>query len=458
LLHLSVMTRQPRARFLLHQATRKRLVRVALLFLGVIPAVFMGIATLVYWSPYYQSRLKKDWESRVTANLGVRVLSGGFGLLGPGQFVATDVVLFHPETDVPMAKVRQVAGLIKPQGWSIVLEDPKLDASQLQSTLGLLHDGFLCKPQTRERMLAISVPNGLEVHHHSGLTKLGQVEILMKPTENRSAIVSRFAYAEQPFGEIQLQVVRDHSPDNLSTRIEVRSPKSWIACSNFSEHIPWVKALGETAQFRGLLKAQWSTHGWDAIVEGEFDRVQFARMTSSVGSPFKGLGSVSLGSLNLCDGQIVYAQGRLDCQQGSFQADWIQKAAQWLQLPAKWEATLSESQLIDAFAVTFELSPEGLRLGGQLPGPSQWPPVALKLSQATLCTPQAPIPLTSLVAAFQAIPGPANQGSSAVDLNAMYLASILPWPKSVSETQKQPSEQQVSRLSHAQAGPENPVR
>ena len=443
---------------MLHQATRKRLVRAVLLLVGLAPCLLIGLATILYWSPYYQSRLKKDWESRVTANLGVRVLTGSFRLLGPQQFVANDVVLYHPETDVPMAKIRQVAGVIKPIGWSIVLDAPRLDASQLEATLGLLHDGFLCKPQTRERMLAISVPNGLQLHHLNGVTELSQVEILMKPTETRSVIVSKFAYADQPFGDIQLQVVRDHAPNHLSTRIEIRSPNAWIACSNFSEQIPWAKTLGNAAQFRGLLRAQWGPHGSDAIVEGEFDRVEFAKITSTVGSPFKGLGNVSLDQLNLSDGQIVYAQGRLECQQGSFQTQWIQKVAQWLELPSKWDSQLTENQAIDALSVSFELGPQGLRLGGQLPGPSQWPPVAIKLSQATLCTPKTPVPLTNLVAAFQAIPGPESQGQSAVDLNAMHLAAILPWPKRVSESGQDSPQQRVSRLSGGEASPQSPIR
>jgi hypothetical protein len=433
-----------KARFLLHEATRKRLVRSLLLTMGVLPMVILGLATLVFRSPYYQFKLKRDWETRVAANLGVRVEAGRFQILAPEQFIANDVVLFHPETDEPMAKVRQIAGLTKPQGWSIVVDEPQIDAGQIESTLELLHDGFLCKPLTRERMLAVSVPNGLEIYHSEGSTKLSHIEIVMKPTESVSSIISKFTYADQPFGEIQVQVVRDHTPSNLSTRIEVRSPKTWIACSNFAERLPIAKSLGGAAQFRGLMRAQWSPQGWDAIVQGELDRVQFADLTSPVGSPFKGFGSVSLDPLHISDGQILYVQGRLDCQQGSLETEWVRKAAQWLQLPSRWEQQLSESQAIDALSMSFELSPEGLRLKGQLPGPSQWPPVALKLSQATLCTPKLAVPLTNLVAALQAVPGLEATGENPVDLNAMYLASILPWPKNVSESVQAEPQQRIS--------------
>ncbi|MCE2751817.1 MAG: hypothetical protein LW720_07995 [Pirellula sp.] len=459
------MPRHPTTRFQLHEATRKRLVRSLILALGVLPMVVLGLLSLGYWSPYYQAHLKKDWESRVAANLGVRVLAGQFTVLAPEQFVAQDVVLFHPETDTPMAKIRKVAGWIQSQGWSIALEAPQLDASQLESVFELLHDGFLCKPQTRERMLAISVPQGLEVHHNGGVTQFRQVEILMKPTENRSSIVSKFSYVDQPFGEIQVQVVRDHAPGNLATRIEVRSPKTWIACSNFSDRLKVLQAFGPNSQFRGLIQAQWSPQGWDAIVQGDLDRVQFADLTSPVGSPFKGIGGVSLSQLNLRDGRILYAQGKLDCQQGALKTDWIRKASQWLQLPSKWEAQLSPSQTIDAMSVGFELSPEGLRLSGQLPGPSQWPPVAIQLGQATVCTPKQAIPMTSLVAALQAVPGLESSPEGAVDLNAMQLASILPWPSKNpllddrSGTENVPEgPESVTRLSEHQSGFERPIR
>ena len=459
------MPRYPTTRIRLHEATRKRLVRSLILALGLIPLLVLGFLSLGYWSPYYQAHLKKDWESRVGANLGVRVLAGKFTVLTPEQFVAQDVVLFHPETDTPLAKIRKIAGWIQPQGWSIVLEAPQLDASQLESVFELLHDGFLCKPQTRERMLAISVPQGLEVYHNAGVTQFRQVEILMKPTENRSSIVSKFAYADEPFGQIQVQVVRDHAPGNLATRIEVRSPKTWIACSNFSDRFKVLQAFGPSAQFRGVLEAQWSPDGWDAIVQGDLDRVQFADLTSPVGSPFKGIGGISLSQLNLRDGRILYAQGKLDCQQGVLQTDWIRKASQWLQLPSKWESQLSESQSIDAMSVGFELSPEGLRLSGKLPGPSQWPPVAIQLGQATVCTPKQAVALTSLVAALQAVPGLESPSEGAVDLNAMHLASILPWPSKVptpsdrsgTKTDAQTPDK-VTRLSEHQGGFEGQIR
>jgi hypothetical protein len=65
-----------------------------------------------------------------------------------------------------------------------------------------------------------------------------------------------------------------------------------------------------------------------------------------------------------------------------------------------------------------------VRLEGLLPGPSQWPPVAVKFEQGTLCTPKEVVPMSHLVAAFQSPPA----GESSVDLNAMRLAAILPWP------------------------------
>lgn len=455
---ISVMSSNFKARPVFHEATRKRLVRAVVLCVGIFPMVLMGLATIVYWSPYYQLRLKKDWESRVSANLGVRVEAASFQLLAPEQFLASDVVLYHPETDAAMARVRQVAGLIQSRGWSLVVEDPQVDAKQLETTLALLHDGFLCKPQTRERMLSISVPRGMEIHHDQGVTALGQVEILMKPTESRSSIVSRFVYVDQPFGEIQVQVVRDHTPSNLSTRIEVRSEKSWIACSNFSDRFATLNSFGKGAQFRGVVKAQWGPQGWDAIVQGELDRVELGDLSSAVGAPLRGVGGIQLDQLNMRDGQILFAQGRLECGQGSVQTDWIRKASQWLQLPSKWDSELAESQSIEAFSCAFELSPEGLRLHGQLPGPSQWPPVAMKLGQATLCTPKQLVPLTSLVAALQAVPGFEEPGRAAVDLNAMYLASILPWPQAAAEVGSGRPQDRLSRLSEVPRGADGSIR
>jgi hypothetical protein len=406
----------------LHERTRKALTRAGLLVGGAAPFLMIVVSTVVYWSPVVQNQMKRSWESRVGANLGVRIRAGALKWMTFEQFRAEDVVAFHPETDVPLVKVRRLDGLMKPRGWSLILEDPVLDADQLEPALQLLHDGFLCKPQTRETMLALSVPNGFSLHRGGEQTRLGQIELVMKPTEAQSSLMAKFAFADQPFGEVQLQVVRSHDPENLSTSLEIQSPKSWIGISNFHSWLPVLRNFGEEAKFRGVLRAQWGGLDSDAMFQGQLDHLRMGDLTASFGSPLRGVGMASLERLNLRNGQILYAKGKLEVANGSANTAWLKRASQWLQLPSNWESQLQESQDIEAFAAGFEISHDGLRLQGLLPGPSQWPPVAIQLGQGTVCTPKEILPMTHLVAAVQSTSG------SEVDLNAMQLASMLPWP------------------------------
>ena len=417
-----------RAWTVVHETTQKLRIRLLLVAFGFLPVLSLMVATIVYRSPYYQAHLRSEWQARVAANLGVRVQASEFQILAPQQFRATDVSIFHPETDALIAKVTRIDGLMKPEGWSLILDKPLIDGQHINGMLELLHDGFLCKPRTRDSMLAISVPKGFAVKMEQTETKFSRVELLMRPTEQRSAILSKLWLDDQPFGEIQVQVVRDHSPTALATSIEIRSPKTWIACAPFADRLTVLNRLGPQARFRGTLRAEWGSHHWDSIAQGDIDQVDWSGVTSAVGSPLRGSGSISINQLNLRDGQILYAKGELECSKGTIQTAWVKKAAQWLELPSQWEKDLAERQSIDTLGIGFELGADGLRIAGRLPGPSQWPPVALKLSQATLCTPDHPIPLTNFVAAVQAVPGLEAPGATAVDLNAMHLASMLPWP------------------------------
>lgn len=160
------------------------------------------------------------------------------------------------------------------------------------------------------------------------------------------------------------------------------------------------------------------------MFQGDIDRINLGDLTGPLGSVLRGDAMASIERLNFSDGRILFAKGKLQVAQGLASTAWLRRASQWLQLPSSWESQMRESQNIESFALGIELSPEGVRLEGLLPGPSQWPPVAVKLEQGTLCTPKEVVPMSHLVAAFQSPPA----GETSVDLNAMRLAAILPWP------------------------------
>ncbi|MEI8212101.1 MAG: hypothetical protein WCI02_08125 [Planctomycetota bacterium] len=416
--------------FSVHESTRRAWCRGGLICFGLTPFVFVVLGGFAMMTPWYRSYQKQQWESRISDNLGVTVRTESFQITAPQQFRATRVEVRHPETNALIARVERVDGLMKPHGWSILLEDPVLDGTQMDSGLQVLHDWFLCRPQKTSNLLAIGIPNGLKVHTANGVTQLDRIELLLRPTESSSTIQSKIAFADQPFGELSICVTRDHRPEAPATRLEVSSTKIWLDCNAWIDRLPLLKNLGNDARFRGIFRCNILPDQWDASAIGDLDNVDWSAVTSAMGSPVRGHGSLHMDQLNLRDGKILRVSGEMRFRDGEMHYAWLRRLAETLQLPAEWTASERESLQVDEIGFGFALDTEGLRLQGLLPGPKHWPAVAAKLPGIILCTNPNPLSLTSLVHGLQAIPT-LSEPSSAVDLNAVYLTSILPWPNSV---------------------------
>jgi len=127
-----------------------------------------------------------------------------------------------------------------------------------------------------------------------------------------------------------LQVARSHDPENLATSLEIQSPKSWIGMSNFHSWLPFLRSFGEDARFRGVLRAQWGGVDSDAMFQGQLDQLRLGDLTASLGSPLRGEGMASIERINLRNGKILYAKGKLEVAQGLANTAWLKRASQWL--------------------------------------------------------------------------------------------------------------------------------
>lgn len=412
------------------------------------PFLCVVLASIVITTPWYQSWQRKAWETRISENLGVTVSTKVFKLTAPQQFYAEGIELRHPETDVVLARIARLHGLMRDKGWSILLETPELDSAQLESGLQVLHDAFLCRPQKNSHLLAIGIPQGLTLHSATGVSEIERMEILLRPAERTSTIQAKLAFKDQPFGEVAIQVSRDHNPETTATSVTLSSPKTWLPCDVLSDRFTILKNLGRESRFRGDLQCNVLSQQWDVSIQGEFDRVDWGAMSASVGSPVRSSGSLSQVQVNLRDGKILRAMGQARCEGGVASKSWLQRTSQLLHLPAHFSTSSMESIAIDSIDFAFSLDSTGVRLSGALPGPSNWPPVAAKLQDSTICTPVAPENLASLnavVAALRATPLGDSPNLPTVDLNTVYLTSVLPWPNLAPTSSPAPMRSRISK-------------
>lgn len=427
----------------MRESTRRWMCRLALVCMALLPTLAVFAASMVMMSPWYRWYQRQEWETRISDNLGVTVRTSSFQMTAPQQFFASGVEIRHPETNALLARIDRVDGLMKPHGWSILLDNPVLDGAQLESGLQVLHDWYLCRPQKSTNLLAVGIPKGLQVHSQTGVTHLDRIELLLRPTETSSTIQSKIALADQPFGEISISVTRDHNPETTATSIELSSPKTWIDCDVLSDRIAALKNLGRDAKFRGILHCNMHSSHWDASVSGDISGVDWGTATAALGSPIRSRGSLQLDQLNLRDGKILRAAGEIRCEGGEMHGGWLRRTAELFQLPSQWPSKVEDTLAVDAIGFGFQLDSDGLRLLGGLPGPSAWPPVAATLKDVTLCTTPRTESLQSLVQALQAVPS-RDVPTQVVDLNAIYLTSILPWPSAIPKA-PEPMQSRLSR-------------
>jgi hypothetical protein len=417
--------------FALHETTQRRGCRFLLLALGIGPFVVFVFLSWVVATPWYREAQRQQWETQISDSLGIHVRAESLCWTAPQQFHATSVQLLHPETGVMMARMARVDGLMNAKGWSLIVDTPVIDGEQIDQGLQVVHDWFLCRPEKSSRLLALAVPGGITIHHGVESTRMERIELLLRPSSNVSMIQAKLQLEGQPFGEVVLQVTRDHAPEVTSTKVELLSSNTWIPCAAMSDRFPKLTLLGKQARFRGVVRSEITPDQWDASVSGEIHQVDWNAVTAPLGSPIRSQGILVLDQVNVRDGRILRAHGEVRCEGGTASRSWLQRWAHQLAMPSQWTQDENDSMALQSIACRFQLDSLGLTLKGQLPGPANWPPVAVKLQGGTLCTEPSPKSLQALMASMQSIPQGDDASPTLMDGSTAAISAMLPWPSSI---------------------------
>jgi hypothetical protein len=422
-----------------HESTRRRWCRCALALFAFGPLTLLVGFSLVLATPWYRAWEKGGWEERVSATLGIDIRAETFRWTAPSQFRAEGVEVRHPETHRLLGHIERIDGLMKPQGWSVILDAPSIDGDQLNQGIDVVHDWFLCRPQTSSQLLALAIPKGLTIHHGIQKTVLNRIDVVFRPSSTVSAFHAKWILEDQPFGEVALQVSRAHSSSDSTTKMEISCPGVWIPCSLAADRFPFLRWMGQGSMFRGVIRYQESRRAWDAMVSGETQNLDFGEMTSSLGSPILGRGSLSLDELHVRDGRILKATGDFGLASGTISHRWVQHLASSLKLPCRLEEQSHDAVSLEQAALRFALDPSGILLTGTLPGPSEWPPIAARFGGSVLCADGTPIPIALLAQSLRYGSLADQSDSVSIAGTPSSISNILPQPVSGNDRMESPA-------------------
>jgi hypothetical protein len=426
----------------IHETTRRRWCRLALVGFAWMPFVFLLIFSAVNCTSWYRDWEKREWEGTVGRTLGISVSAMRFRWTAPMQFHADEVEIRHPETHAILGRIGAIDGMMKPQGWSVILDQPILDGEQLDRGIDVLHDWFLCRPQISSKLLALAIPNGMTIHHGVQKTALTRIDLVFRPSERASMIHAKWRLEDQPFGEVCLHVARQHDANASSTKLELSSPSAWIPCSLAKDRFPSFPRIGEGARFRGVLQYQADDRSWDAMVSGEVHDIDLGSMTANLGSPLRGLSALSLQSLHVRDGRILKTSGEWRLRAGSVSGEWIRRLSDCLRLPAQWQWGAQDFAPVEQIGMAFNLDPSGIQLTGTIPDSNGSPSILARMGSSVLFADGKSIPIHQLIQGLQI---------GQVDVSA--LSSVLPIPQSKSPERKESAAASWLRLSRTQDRP-----
>jgi hypothetical protein len=385
----------------LHESTAKSICRLAFLGLTFLPVVLVVMYGCCSWTPWYREYQRDLWQHRISSNLGVDVRFAKIDFPSPHSFCASEFTCLHPETGKEILRARLVEGVMDRSGWTVGLKSPELNGSQLQSALQVVHDWFLCRPQKSASLLKLSLPE-LTVYDAVSKAKFEDVEIGIKPTVETSAVYVKFSMEGHKFAVPSFLVVeRNHALDAPLTKWELRSNEVAIPCRFVTSRFPALSSLGPQATFRGKIAWAQNDATWLASLQGDFDQVQFANLTSSLGSPIRGLAKLSIQQAEIVDSKIQQVQGSIQLtepqNEGQINMDWLTSTRWDLQLLADKSLNQTADRPIlplQRLGLDFMLNSQGLSITGQIkPDVPGWPNIAMEVDGKCVCGTNRIVPL-----------------------------------------------------------------
>ena len=362
------------------------------LWLALLPVLSIAGYSVLIATPWYQSDQKERWQRRLSDNLGVDVRFKSIEFPSPHQFRVDDLVCFNPETGREILKIAKIQASMDRSGWLVEVESPVLNGEQIHNAMQLVHDRYLCRPQSSACLLGLLMPE-LLISDTANVTKLRNVNVGFKPTESVSKLMVSYSMEETKFPSLaSFSVERDHLAE--STHWTMNSKTAATSCKVLSELFPSVKNLGEQACFLGTIEGSQNNQHWKTTVRGDFYSIDLGKASLPFGQPFQGVGKLHKVNAEFSDGSLRSVQGQVSSNSCSVDTNWLDQQFDIGVLyptDSKPGKEMGPRVSVNRLGVQFDMDLEhGLKFTGATPPPSDqtnWPSLAAYIGNKPIaCT------------------------------------------------------------------------
>ena len=318
---------------------------------------------------------------------------------------AYDLVCFNPETGREILKINKIQVAMDRSGWLVEVESPVLNGEQIHNAMQVIHDRFLCRPQSSACLLGLLMPE-LLVADAEKVTKLRNVSVGFKPTESISKLMVSYSIEESKQPSASFSVERDHIAE--STHWAINSKSAATSCQVLGVLFPSVKYLGDQASFLGTIEGSQNNQHWETTVRGDFYSVDMAKASMPFGQPLKGLGKLRIANAVFSDGSLRSAKGLVSSNNCFVETDWLdQKFDQGVfnSTDTKKWMEMGRTVTLNRLGLQFEMnSQQGMNFSGATPPPadqSKWPSLAAYVGNKPIaCTNSATLPVNGVATAL----------------------------------------------------------
>ena len=376
------------------------------LWLALLPVLSVAGYSVVIATPWYQRDQKERWQRRLSENLGVDVRFKSIEFPSPHQFRADELVCFNPETGREILKIAKIKASMDRSGWLVEVESPVLNGEQLHNAMQVVHDRYLCRPQSSASLLGLLMPE-LLISDAANSTKLRNVNVGFKPTESMSKLMVSYSMEETQFPSLaSFSVERDHLAE--STHWTMNSKTAATSCKVLSELFPSLKHLGEQACFLGTIEGSQNNQHWNTTVRGDFYSIDLGKASLPFGQPLQGLGKLHIANAEFSDGSLRSVHGLVSSNSCSVDTDWLDQkfdTGVFISNDSKPWKEMGPRVSVNRLGVQFVMDlQQGLKFTGATLPPSDrtnWPRLAAYIGDKPIaCTNSAILQINGIATAL----------------------------------------------------------
>ena len=257
-------------------------------------------------------------EKARSTDTGLVVQIADFQRATPTKWNLQGIKLSHGETEHEVAWVRAISWVIRDDGVSALLHQPKLQASQLSAAWNLIHERYMCRPEQTLVPLQLSA-NDLTIHSSGGDVTLRDVDVRVSSSNDKviATIDCLPAWAPKD-SPIRITITRDRGSSIPSTQWVMETGRTPLPCSAVSDYFPALKRLGPDAEFLGVMK--WESDDSDQwLVDfggSQFRNIELSRLFEDLPHRLTGNAELLLDRCTIQPGRMVNVTGTFAAYDG----------------------------------------------------------------------------------------------------------------------------------------------